>query len=177
MIDIGNSRTYGNNCNFTLMSGITPVCIPCSGHAEVTPNRLIATPSNFFHFRTLQTLRQLKKNYAASPSGKGVQHVSQPAAVCAGVQQCSEFFAQLLVSSIYHLFVLHWIFWNNANTLLTVDSDDLFGPWQVTIYFLVNCKDRRAGALPEICNEGLLRGCWGRVTNARKICILLAKIT
>ena len=26
MIDIGNSRTYGNNCNFTLMSGITLGC-------------------------------------------------------------------------------------------------------------------------------------------------------
>ena len=30
--------------------------------------------------------------------------------------------------------------------LLTVDLDDLFGPWQVTVCFLVNCKDRRVGA-------------------------------
>ena len=39
-----------------------PVCILCSGHPEAaTPSRCIATPSNFLHFRTLQTLRQLKK--------------------------------------------------------------------------------------------------------------------
>ena len=37
------------------------------------------------------------KNYTSSPSGKGVQYISQSAAVCAGVHQCLEFFAQLLM--------------------------------------------------------------------------------
>ena len=35
------------------------------------------------------------KTYTELPSGNRLQHVLQSAAVCAGVQQCSKFFAQL----------------------------------------------------------------------------------
>ena len=62
---------------------LTNVCFkPRRSYAKQTHRHA----KQFFSFRTLQTLRQLKKNYTASPSGNGVLHVLQSAAVCAGVQ-------------------------------------------------------------------------------------------
>ena len=51
-----------------------------------------------------------------------------------------------LVPSVYRLLVSFCIFflWNNANASLTVNTDDLFGPWQVNACFLVNCRGCRA---------------------------------
>ena len=66
-------------------------------------------------------------------------------------------------------------FKNNANTSLTVDSDDLFGAWQGLYGFMVNCKDCRAGTYPEICSGGLIGGSDGRAPSAQKFCIFFAK--
>ena len=100
------------------------------------------------------------KNHTASPSGKRVQHISQSAAVCVDVQQCSEFFAQLLVPSVYHLLVLHWIFWNNANTLLTVVTrmtSLVLGKWLYIFWWTVKTAE-------QVRNQKFaMRGCYGGV--------------
>ena len=125
-------------------------------HVLATPKLRQAHSSprqaTFFHFRTLQTLRQLKKLYSVAKWKGSPAHLAISCRLCRraavfGVSRSAFGAFRLPPFSIaLNFFEIMLIL------LLTVDPDYLFGLWQVTVCFLVNCKDRRTGAQPEICN-------------------------
>ena len=108
----------------TLLPSMQSMYWPCRSFATQTHRH---AKQFFFILEPCKLYANLKKLHSVTKEQWSSARL-QSADVCAGMQQCSEFLTQLWCLPLTAFQYRFEIFWNNANTSMTVD---LFGPWQV----------------------------------------------